>query len=434
MKGLDRRGLNQPKLNLNSLELNNNNSNIKMLESNESLMSGVSSVTSFKGDLSPRRCSEDFDVRGAGFELRRQHSSGESTSYGGSTEDIRNEEQIDVFPSIPNELLEGMGLIGEQNRKIQSEEELEQKFATLSLSFSIDSTTIKDRCERQRRYRDQTEKNLAVEIERLTERVNKLTKLCINKETTELLSTLLAQIDIVMNASALASSSAERYGAVQHEERLSEAVQLMVNHVNCLKQQRDLSRKQLQYTKRVLQDTNFKEGNSTKEKKLIQQAQNTSLSTKRRASIAISTLQDNRKAPDKSILRRTSELSFRTTAMPKLTKPSRMDLGVDLGKIKEGMVEEVRYDESDDHSGYVTDGDSTGCDDFKKENGRIEDESRSVICRYLDVLHKRTESTYNEWSKSGTISYFFYMCSVLCFCFGIIIMADILFELELAKR
>lgn len=126
---------------------------------------------------------------------------------------------------------------------------MEQKFATLSLAFSIDSNTITDRCERQRRYRNQTEANLAKEIEKLTQRVNKLNKLCVDMETTELLASLLAQIDIVMNASALASSSAERYGAVQHEYRLSEAVQLMINHVNSLKQQRDLSRKQLQYTK-----------------------------------------------------------------------------------------------------------------------------------------------------------------------------------------
>ncbi|KAJ8964051.1 hypothetical protein NQ314_005192 [Rhamnusium bicolor] len=52
-----------------------------------------------------------------------------------------------------------------------------------------------------------------------------------------------------MKATLLVSISAERYGSVQHEERLTESVNLMVNHVQMLKQQRDSARRQLQYTK-----------------------------------------------------------------------------------------------------------------------------------------------------------------------------------------
>lgn len=73
--------------------------------------------------------------------------------------------------------------------------------------------------------------------------------LCVDAETTEMLTSLLAQVDVVMKASYHASIAAERFGAVQHEERLSDSVNLMINHVTLLKQQRDSARRQLQYTK-----------------------------------------------------------------------------------------------------------------------------------------------------------------------------------------
>lgn len=132
-----------------------------------------------------------------------------------------------------------------------NEEELEQKFITLSLAFSIDSATIKDRCERQRRYRDQTENNLAVEIDRLIEKIHRIQPFCVNAETTELLTGLLTQVDIVVKAASHAAISAERFGAVQHEEKLADSVSLMVEHVSLLKQQRDAAKRQLQYTKLV---------------------------------------------------------------------------------------------------------------------------------------------------------------------------------------
>lgn len=135
------------------------------------------------------------------------------------------------------------------SRERLSEEELEQKFVALSLAFTIDAATIKDRCERQRRYRDQTESNLNAEIEKLIQKANRMQSLCVDAETTELLSALLGQIDIVMKASSHATISSERYGAVQHENRISESVNVMINHVNLLKQQRDSARRQLQYTK-----------------------------------------------------------------------------------------------------------------------------------------------------------------------------------------
>ncbi|XP_044748984.1 uncharacterized protein LOC123309782 isoform X1 [Coccinella septempunctata] len=464
MRESDRGDLKEPRSEFGAVEMNNNrennnSSNRRMFDSNESLISGVSSVAACSGeDCSSRRSSEEFDSRGDIFDFPEYNREERSHSCSGLSEELNDIEPVEIFPSLPDNVLEEMGLTREQARKLQTEDELEQKFATLSLAFSIDSNTITDRCERQKRYRNQTEDNLAKEIERLTQRVNKLTKLCVNMETTELLASLLAQIDVVTNASALAASSAERYGAVQHEQRLADAVQLMINHVNTLKQQRDLSRKQLQYTKnfspfsppgpgessvstplhyicrssdprrrKMLQGSSSKTDLLSKDDK---GSQHHHFSTKRRASISLAMLQEQRNS-EKNFLRRTSELVFRTSATQKLAKPSRMDLGVDLNKIKEGMVDENNYDFSDSQS----EKNATGCDDSDEPNETKEQiEKRIQPENFLNFLQRKVGRTYKNWSDEGCLSQIFYICAVLCFCFALIVMSDVLFELQLSKR
>lgn len=75
-----------------------------------------------------------------------------------------------------------------------NEEELEQMFTSLALAFAIDSTTLKDRCDRQRRYRDQTEVNLSKEIDKFKEKLSLMHPLCTDYEKAELLSTLFTQV------------------------------------------------------------------------------------------------------------------------------------------------------------------------------------------------------------------------------------------------
>ncbi|KAJ8975222.1 hypothetical protein NQ317_014526, partial [Molorchus minor] len=174
---------------------------------------------------------------------------GRSISDGAVIKLTDSDHTFEVFPSLPNSVLEKMGLYGDGPRERMTEEEVEQKFIGLALAFKIDATTIKDRYERQRRYRDQTEANLSTEIERLKDKLALIQPLCTDYETANLLSTLLTQVDIVMKAASLVTISSERYGSVQHEQRLAESVLVMINHVQMLKQQRDSARSQLKYTK-----------------------------------------------------------------------------------------------------------------------------------------------------------------------------------------
>ncbi|KAF5280505.1 hypothetical protein FQA39_LY18050 [Lamprigera yunnana] len=234
-----------------------------------------------------------------------------------------------------------------------SEEELEQKFIALSLAFSIDAATIADRSERQRRYRDQTETNLNTEIDKLSEKINQIRFMSVDAERAEHLAGLLTQIDVIVRASSLASISAERFGAVQHEARLAEAVNLMINHVTLLKQQRDSTRNICNIqSKKVLQDTNTTDLINTK-KNLISER----FLAQRRASIATITQSPELTKPVatnssevKRLTRRTSDISSRVSAFIRSNRPSRLELGVDLDKIKEGIVDENSVSDSSECS------------------------------------------------------------------------------------
>ncbi|XP_030767219.1 lymphoid-restricted membrane protein-like isoform X2 [Sitophilus oryzae] len=351
-------------------------------------------------------------------------------------------EDARAFPSLPNSVLEKMGLHGDTPRDRLSEENLEQKFTTLALAFTIDSATIKDRCERQRRTRDQTETNFNLEVDKLREKLTFLQPFCTDFERAELLSMLFAQVDTLMKAASLVSISAERYGAVQHEERLTESVQLMLTHVQALKQQRDSARRQLQYTKRVLQEPiqplpiQNQKGLAGINKKII---------CKRRASVdSVNSLQQDQAI---KLNRRISDLSFRAH-LPKTTRPSRLDLGMELKKIKE-----IASDESiKDHAKNVDD--VPIVQTILREDSNIEfvagkndivnspkDTCRSILKHANSFLrcqaerHSATVKTkliqfFGKWSENDYLRAILNACAVLCFSVSILTLVSLFLEQE----
>ncbi|KRT83258.1 hypothetical protein AMK59_3539 [Oryctes borbonicus] len=349
-----------------------------------------------------------------------------------------SEQPFEVFPSLPDSVLEKMGLLGDSPKERLNDEESEQKFVALALAFSIDAMTINDRCQRQRRYRDQTEKNLTTEIDRLIDRIYRLQPLCVDAETTEMLTDLLTQVDIVVRAAAYASISSERYGAVQHEERLTQAVEVMIKHVTLLKQQRDSARKHLQYTKRMLQNTN-----NLNEVQTLPKAKGMH---SRRASIAIINQQSSTpktSAESKRITRRTSEMSIRASALPRSSRPSRLELGVELNKIKEGTAEETPCILQDEHLANNK--------EIEVENGKppqfkgdqVEEvipadfsalPLRQKLAHKIQKIRGKTATTYRKWCDNGKIHEIFFMATMLCFSLSIITLSNILVELEYARN
>lgn len=83
-------------------------------------------------------------------------------------------------------------------RERLSEDEIEVKFQTLTLAFAIDAVTLADRRDRQRRQRDQAEDNMATEVAKLTYAIHRLNPLCVDAETTEMVTSLLSQLDVIL--------------------------------------------------------------------------------------------------------------------------------------------------------------------------------------------------------------------------------------------
>ncbi|XP_023310458.1 uncharacterized protein LOC108917035 [Anoplophora glabripennis] len=439
------------------IEINNNLAFRKKRKSSQVSISSVSSCQSDSSEeyhvLLERETSlQDVIDKTEDKKIRAEYRRCRSLSDGG-TGKLRNDDcNFDAFPSLPNSVLERMGLRGlSLQRERLSEEEVEQKFTSLALAFAIDAATIKDRCERLRRSRDQTETNLATEIERLKEKLALLQPLCTDYETVELLSTLLSQVDKVVSASSLVSISVERFGSVQHEERLTESVQLMVSHVQMLKQQRDSARRQLQYTKRVLQNpVELPAGSPTTPSKTLLSPNGTSrkVTCRRRASIAtFSQPQIDKPLMDKKIMRRPSELSLRATSINRNIRPNRLELMGDLVKIKEGFVDETAamHDENIDHLEDNESDDENQATEINSSHHSSPDEPelpldfvnlsiREKIKYRFKKIERDVQEKYNNWTADGTIHEICCFCALLCFSISLITMVNILVEYEYAKR
>uniref|UniRef100_A0A6P7F8S0 Lymphoid-restricted membrane protein-like isoform X1 n=1 Tax=Diabrotica virgifera virgifera TaxID=50390 RepID=A0A6P7F8S0_DIAVI len=368
----------------------------------------------------------------------------------GETRRIKNDDStFEVFPSLPNSVLEKLGLRGDGPREHMNEEELEQKFTSLALAFTIDATTIKDRCERQRRSRDQTENNLTKEIEKLREKLTFMQPLCKDYETAEIFSTIMTQLDIIMNAASLASMSAERFGSVQHEERLTESVGLMVSHVQMLKQQRDATRRQLQYTKRVLQNSadSPTRGINSLPSNNHQLASPTSpglkIISKRRASIATFAQPPNENNPNRTIIetkkitRRTSDLNLRTGVLCR--RPTRLELGGELVKIKEGYAEtsnesEKTSDVESEETCFSTPNVSSPEEEPTKDIDVSKLPLREQLIYRFKSISTKIEDKYNIWTQNGKMHEIYTFCAVICFSLSLILLLNILAEYEFAKR
>ncbi|KDR22682.1 Lymphoid-restricted membrane protein [Zootermopsis nevadensis] len=196
-----------------------------------------------EGTSSMRRCMSESQVVRSGSE----------TSSGSSS-------PSDVFPSLPDVVLQELGLasaVATQPCDILSEQDIENRFSTLSLAFRTDKLTLVSRHERQQRQRDQAEKNMAAEVMKLKAAVHNLNYLCKDSESIEILGKIQDQVDVLQQSTERVSSSAEIFGAVQQESRVSKAIEVMLTHVENLKRMYEKEHTELEETKRVLLENNL---------------------------------------------------------------------------------------------------------------------------------------------------------------------------------
>uniref|UniRef100_A0A1B6GHI6 Lymphoid-restricted membrane protein n=1 Tax=Cuerna arida TaxID=1464854 RepID=A0A1B6GHI6_9HEMI len=163
------------------------------------------------------------------------------------------------FPSLSDTVLRQLGALMEEVKQQKeenqsSEKDIENKFTSLMLAFKTDKLTLEQRLELQRRLRDQAESNMAGELDKLKAAVQLLSPLCTDSEKIELLEKVSEQVDALHKSTTRVSTSAEMYGAVQQENRLSKAVDIILRHVENLKQAYDKEKTDHEETRKIITD------------------------------------------------------------------------------------------------------------------------------------------------------------------------------------
>lgn len=112
-----------------------------------------------------------------------------------------------------------------------SDEEIEKKFQELGLAFRTDSMTLSKRLKVRKRQRDQAEINVETEVKFMQEKLDSLQYLCHDCQSLQLVTEMRKHLDVILASAVNLSSSAEAYGYVQNEEKISGAVSVMLQHV-----------------------------------------------------------------------------------------------------------------------------------------------------------------------------------------------------------
>ncbi|KAL3218841.1 hypothetical protein MRX96_031371 [Rhipicephalus microplus] len=162
----------------------------------------------------------------------------------------------EVFPSFSDIVLASQGLSKDSPGSDQlTEEDVENKFTTLSLGFKTDRLTLTKRLELHQRHRDIAEGNIQAELNAIRDLAQTLDSLCTDDERVrEVVAQIRNHVDVIQQSTDRVSSQAEVYGAVQQEERMSRAFEVMVAHVENLKRSSEREHRELEEARKLLLD------------------------------------------------------------------------------------------------------------------------------------------------------------------------------------
>uniref|UniRef100_A0A224YNR6 Lymphoid restricted membrane protein n=1 Tax=Rhipicephalus zambeziensis TaxID=60191 RepID=A0A224YNR6_9ACAR len=127
----------------------------------------------------------------------------------------------EAFPSFSDIVLASQGLSKDSPGSDQlTEEEIENKFTTLSLGFKTDRLTLTKRLELHQRHRDIAEGNIQAELNAIRDLAQTLDSLCTDDERVrEVVAQIRNHVDVIQQSTDRVSSQAEVYGAVQQDSR-----------------------------------------------------------------------------------------------------------------------------------------------------------------------------------------------------------------------
>ncbi|XP_024941204.1 uncharacterized protein LOC107268139 isoform X4 [Cephus cinctus] len=171
------------------------------------------------------------------------------------------ERPIPIFPSLTDARLQESGIAnlpdGDQFGATLSDEDLERKYTALSVGLGTDRVTLPKRMALSLRQRDQAEKNLGREVQKMHEDIQALAPLCIDRESVERVERVRHQLEMIGQCAHIVSCAAETLGAVHQEQRISRAVHLADRYLRVLRTRCQKLASELTETKRVLTENNI---------------------------------------------------------------------------------------------------------------------------------------------------------------------------------
>lgn len=124
----------------------------------------------------------------------------------------------------------------EKNSMSPSDKEVEAEFHRLSLGFKCDMFTLEKRLRLEERSRDLAEDNLKKEVNNCQGLLQMLLPLCEeDNKSMEIISRLQKNLEILIQSMSRVSSRSEMLGAIHQENRVSRAVEVMIQHVENLR-------------------------------------------------------------------------------------------------------------------------------------------------------------------------------------------------------
>ncbi|XP_070526010.1 inositol 1,4,5-triphosphate receptor associated 2 isoform X2 [Cardiocondyla obscurior] len=166
-----------------------------------------------------------------------------------------------IFPSLTDIRLKESGLAylseTEDSRENLSELELQKKYTAFSLCLSVDRFTLPRRIAMSCRQRDQSEKNLSSEVQKMQQDIQELAPLCTDRESVERVERVRHQLDMIVRCAHRVSCAAETLGAVHQERRVSRAVLLADKYLQVLQSRCEKLIANVAETKRILVENNI---------------------------------------------------------------------------------------------------------------------------------------------------------------------------------
>ncbi|XP_062396161.1 inositol 1,4,5-triphosphate receptor associated 2-like [Sardina pilchardus] len=133
-----------------------------------------------------------------------------------------------------------------------TEGEVESAFSQLTLAFRCDQYTLSQRLQAEEHARNKAEENLQLELQRGKEAVEVLKEMCLDSKRYTILQKLEFTLDILGGTVDQVARTAEVLGAAHQEAKVSRAVELMVAHVDNLRQRHDRHCAELEETKKLI--------------------------------------------------------------------------------------------------------------------------------------------------------------------------------------